>query len=52
MKCKHKSGFAENEKFNRKQDKIIKYHKKVNWFRAFMLLPWQYRLKLGKKEIY
>ena len=46
MKCKRGKNFAANQKFDRKEDKKYNYHKKVNWFRAFMLMPWWDRLHL------
>ena len=40
MKCKREKNFAANQKYDRKANKRLGYHKQVNWFRAFMLMPW------------
>ena len=51
MKCKREKYFAENQKYDRKASHKYGYTHKVNWYRAFMLLPWWDRLELGKKEM-
>ena len=51
MKCKRGKNFAANQKFNREQDRKIGFHKEVNWFRAFNLMPWWLRLKVGAEKM-
>ena len=49
MKCKREKNFAKNQKYDRKANKKWGYHKQVNWYRAFMLMPWWVRLERGLK---
>lgn len=51
MKCKREKNFAANRKYDRKENKKYGYHKKVNWYRAFMMMPWWERWNLEKESI-
>lgn len=51
MKCKREKNFAANQKFDRKANKKYGYPKRVNWFRAFKLMPWWMRWRVGQREI-
>ena len=51
MKCKREKNFAANRKYERKERKRRHYHKEINWFRAFMMVPWWERYTRGNNII-